>query len=127
PVILMAVDLGAFVRCPRHFDREPASIRPAVTEQYFPKRDPRSGGTIYTWSLGPRRTAHLIARDFGHDDVLQFLMSRTPEDLRLALACDLGDEDAFRALLAAHPNLTATLSEDDRPRLPDAAQNNNTA
>jgi ankyrin repeat protein len=126
--ILMAAALGDLALMRRHLDENPDAIRTAVTEQYFPKRDPRSDGTIYTWSLGPRRTAHLIARDFGHhDDVLQLLMSRTPEDLRLALACELGDEDAFRALLAAHPNLTATLTDDDRRRLPDAAQNNNTA
>jgi len=33
----------------------------------------------------------------------------------------------FRELLAARPNLLETLSDDDRRRLPDAAQSNNTA
>jgi ankyrin repeat protein len=68
----------------------------------------------------------MIARDFGHEDVLKFLMERTPEDVKLAQAVELGDEGAFRALLARHPNLIETLSDDDRRRLPDAAQNNNT-
>src|SRR5262249_19306561 len=53
-------------------------------------------------------------------------MERSPEDLKLALACELGDEDVFHALMASHPDLTRTLSDDDCRRLPDAAQNNNT-
>ena len=53
-------------------------------------------------------------------------MERSPEDLKLALACELGDEDVFHALMSRQPNLTKALSDDDRRRLPDAAQNNNT-
>jgi ankyrin repeat protein len=54
-------------------------------------------------------------------------MERSPEDVKLAQACELGDEGLFRALLAARPNLMETLSDADRRRLPDAAQNNNLA
>ncbi len=124
--ILMAAALGDRALVERHLESDPECIRTCVSEDYFPKRDARSGGTIYTWIFGPRRTAHLIARDFGHDEVFRLLMDRTPEDLKLALACELGDEDAFRALMAVRPGLTRALSEDDRRRLPDAAQNNNT-
>jgi ankyrin repeat protein len=124
--ILMATALGDLELVRRHLDADPACIRTCVSEEYFPKQDPRSGGTIYLEMFGSGRTAHLIARDFGHDDVFRLLMDRTPEDLKLSLACELGDEDTFRALLAAHPNLTQTLSEADRRRLTDAAQNNNT-
>jgi len=45
--------------------------------------------------------------------------------VKLVQACELGDEAIFRDLLASRPNLTATLSDDDRRRLTDAAQNNN--
>jgi ankyrin repeat protein len=123
--LLMAAALGDLALVRRHLESDPECIRTCVSEEYFPKRDARSEGTIYTWIFGPRRTAHLIARDFGHDEVFRLLMESTPEDLKLALACELGDEDAFRALLAARPGLTRALSEDDRRRLPDAAQNNN--
>jgi ankyrin repeat protein len=123
--ILMAAALGDLALVRRHLESDPQCIRTCVSEEYFPKRDPRSGGTIYTWIFGPRRTAHLIARDFGHDEVFRLLMENTPEDLKLALACELGDEDAFRALMAVRPGLPRALSEDDRRRLPDAAQNNN--
>ena len=80
-----------------------------VSEEYFPKQDARSGGTIYIWVFGWHRTAHLVARDFGHEDVFRFLMEHSPEELKLAQACELGDEDMFRALLESRPNLVETL------------------
>ena len=123
--LLMAAALGDLALVSKHLETDPSCIRMCVSEEYFPKQDPRSGGTIYNWIFGRRRTAHLIARDFGHDDIFRFLMDRSPEDLKLAQACELGDEDAFRSLLVKQPNLTKTLSDDDRRRLPDAAQNNN--
>ena len=53
------------------------------------------------WGVSlPGGSAYLVARDFAHEEVLQFLMERTPEDVKLTQACELGDEGAFRALLA---------------------------
>jgi ankyrin repeat protein len=124
--ILMAAALGNLQLVRRLLDADPGCIRTRVSDVYFPKQDPRSAGAIYIQIFGPQRTPHMIARDFGHEDVLQFLMERTPQDVKLTQACELGDESAFRALLASHPNLIETLSDDDRRRLPDAAQNNNT-
>jgi hypothetical protein len=65
-------------------------------------------------------------RDFGHEEVYQLLLERTPRALRLSLACDLGDEVAFQQLLAQRPDLSATLSDEERRKLPDAAQSGNT-
>jgi ankyrin repeat protein len=53
-------------------------------------------------------------------------MERTPTDLKLAQACLLGDEQTFKALLAANPHLPKSLSKEDQRKLVDAAQNNNT-
>ena len=125
--ILMAAALGDLPLLRRHLEGDPASIRTRVSEEYFPKQDPRSGGTIYIESFGRGRTPHQVARDFGHDEVFQFLMQHSPEDVKLAQAFELGDETIFRALLAGRPGLVAALSEEDRRRLPDAAQNNNAA
>jgi ankyrin repeat protein len=125
--LFMAAALGDLPLVRQHLDSDPSSIRMTVSEAYFPKRDPRSEGTIYFQVFGPRKTPHLVARDFGRDAVFQLLMERSPEDVKLAQACELGDTALFRALLARHPNLAETLSEDDRRRLPDAAQSNNTA
>jgi len=124
--ILMAAALGDLDLVRRHLDADPACIRMSVSETWFPKRDPRAGGTIYIWQLGAHRTAHTVARDFGHEDVFQLLMERTPPDLKLALACELGDETAFEEFLEKWPDAAKRLSEDDRRKLPGAAQSNNT-
>jgi hypothetical protein len=124
--ILMAAALGDTGLVRRHLDSDPACIRMSVSEEWFPKRDQRSGGTIYIWTLGRNRTAHAVARDFGHEDVFQLLMEHSPRDLKLALACELGDEAAFQEFLAKNIDAARTLSEVDRQKLPNAAQSNNT-
>ena len=124
--ILMAAALGDVDLVRRHLDSDPNCIRMNVSEEWFPKQNPRAGGTIYIWTLGAHRTAHSVARDFGHEDVYQLLLQRTPEDLKLSLACELGDEAAFHAFLSKHPDAAKTLSEADQRKLPDAAQTNNT-
>jgi hypothetical protein len=125
--ILMAAALGDAELVRRHLDSDPNCICMSVSEEWFPKQDPRAGGTIYIWTLGARRTAHSVARDFGHEDVYRLLLQRTPEDLKLSLACELGDEAAFHVFLSKHPDAAKMLSESDQRKLPDAAQTNNTA
>ena len=98
----------------------------SVSESWFPKKDPRTGGTIYIWMLGANRSAHVVARDFGHEEIFQLLMERTPEDLKLTLACELGDQSTFQDYLARNPDRTKTLSDAERRKLPAAAQSNNT-
>lgn len=124
--LLMATALGDVNLVRHHLDTDPACIRMSVSEVWFPKKDPRAGGTIYIWMLGANRTAHVVARDFGHEQVFELLMERTPEDLKLALACELGDESTFQDYLARNPDATKTLSDAERRKLPAAAQSNNT-
>jgi ankyrin repeat protein len=124
--ILMAAALGDMNLVRHHLDSDPGCIRMSVSEAWFPKQDPRAGGTIYIWTLGANRTAHAVARDFGHEDVFQLLMERTPEGLKLALACELGDEVVFQKFLARNTDAAKTLSEADQQKLPNAAQSNNT-
>jgi ankyrin repeat protein len=124
--LLMATALGDVNLVRHHLDTDPACIRMSVSEAWFPKKDPRAGGTIYIWMLGANRTAHVVARDFGHEQVFELLMERTPEDLKLALACELGDESTFQDYLARNPDATKTLSDAERRKLPAAAQSNNT-
>jgi ankyrin repeat protein len=123
--LLMAAALGDMDLVRRHVDSDPNCIRMSVSEEWFPKQNPQAGGSIYIWTLGSHRTAHSVARDFGHEDVFELLMERTPEELKLALACELGDERVFREFLAKHPDAAKTLSETEQRKLPNAAQNNN--
>ena len=124
--LLMAAALGDLELVRKHLDEDPACIRMSAGEESFPKQNPRAGGTIYIWTLGHHKTAHLVAREFGHEEVFRLLMERSPEELKLALACELGDEATFQRLLASRPDLVRTLSEDDHRKLPIAAESNNT-
>lgn len=125
--ILMAAALGDADLVRWHLERDSNSIRTSVSEEYFPKKDPRSRGTIYIWTLGWHKTAHMVARDFGHDEILRLLMERSSPELRLTMACELGDESAMKSLLASRPSLIQDLRDEDKRRLAYAAQNNNTA
>jgi ankyrin repeat protein len=124
--ILMAAALGDADLVRRHLDADASCIRMNVSEEWFPKQDPRAGGTIYIWKLGAHRAAHSVAREFGHEQVFQLLLERTPEDLKLALACELGDDTVFHEFLSKHPDAAKTLSAADQRKLPNAAQSNNT-
>jgi len=124
--ILMAAALGDAALVRKHLDADPSCIRMSVSEEFFPKKDPQSGGCIYIWTLGAHKTAHLIARELGHDEVFRLLMERTPDTLKLAIACDLGDEELCNTLLITRPGLVHTLTDDERRKLAIAAQNNNT-
>lgn len=123
--ILMASALGELDVVTRLLDVDPRVIRTAVNETWFPKKDPRAGGTIYIWTLGANKTAPILAREFGQQHVLRALMDRAPDGMRLATACELGDEDLCARLLAAHPGLASTLGPDEQRTIADAAQENN--
>jgi ankyrin repeat protein len=123
--ILMAAALGDQERVRGHLDDDPGSIRMTVSERWFPKRNPHSGGSIYIWTLGPNKSPHVIAREFGHEDVLRLLLERSTPEMKLALACEIGDETLFRELLASRPDLAKTLGDDEAHKLVFAAQANN--
>ena len=96
--------------CPRRrgtgagFSRCRSRVRPLdVSWRYFPKRHPHAGGHIYTWTLGEGKTAHVVAREFGHEEVLGLLMERSPDPLKLAVACELGDDALLATLLQTRP------------------------
>jgi ankyrin repeat protein len=124
--ILMAAALGDLSLVRKHLDTDPSCIRTSVSERYFPKRDPRAGGSIYIWTLGPNTTPHTVAREFGHEEIFRLLMERSADELKLATACALGDESLAKALLAKTPGLVNALSSDDTRRLADAARDENT-
>ena len=126
PDIMLTAALGDLERTRRLLDAHPESIRTVVSAEYFPMRDPRAGGTIYNWAIGTDKSPHEVAREFGHDEVLELLHSRTPDDLRLPIACALGDEPAVDRLVAADPAAAAKLNRKEHVKLPAAARNNQT-
>jgi ankyrin repeat protein len=123
--ILMAAALGATDLVRRYLDDNPESIRTRVSREFFPMRHPHAGGTIYTWTLGGEKSPHVIAREFGHEDVYQLLMERSPDTMKLTEACAVGDEELVKELLAKNPHLAKSLSKQEQSRLAVAAQSNN--
>ncbi|HEY6392938.1 MAG TPA: ankyrin repeat domain-containing protein [Bryobacteraceae bacterium] len=124
--ILMAAAIGGNDLVRKHLDADPECIRMRVNEQFFPKQNPHSGGTIYTWTLGANRSPHQVASKFGHTEALGILMDRSPTDVRLINACLLGDEPTVIALLENHPELMQALPDTDRRQISSAAEDNNT-
>ena len=125
--ILMAAALGDVDLARKHLDADPDCIRMRVTEEFFPKINKKSGGTIYQWTLGFFMSPHRVARRFGHNDVLQLLESRTPPSLKLIEACWAGDEEMVQTLLSETPDLLKRVPDSDLRQVADAARNNETA
>jgi len=96
--VLMAAALGDVELTLSLIDAAPATIRMRVSREWFPMRDPRAGGSIYIWTLGGGKGAHEIAREFGHEEVLRVLMTRTSPSLKLAVACEFEDGALARDL-----------------------------
>jgi len=124
--VLMCSALGDLERVRAHLDADPSSVHITVDRAHFPMRDPRAGGTIYQWSLGAFKTPHLVAHEFGHHDVFELLMSRSPLSLRLTTACELGDDASVDALIHDNPGLVSRLSDDELRRAALAAELNDT-
>ena len=124
--LLMAAALGDLELVKRHLDADPDCIRMRVSDEFFPKINKQSGGTIYGWTLGFHVSAHQVARNFGHEDVLQLLFDRSPEPVKLIAACWLGDEATVQSLRAKHPNMAESFTDGDRRQVAHAARNNKT-
>jgi Ankyrin repeats (3 copies)/Ankyrin repeat len=124
--ILMAAAIGNGDLARKHLDADPDCIRMRVSDEYFPMINPKAGGTIYQWTLGFYSSAHQVARKFGHEDVLQLLLDRSPADVKLIEACWLEDEALVQAIRTESPGVAGSLTDPDRRQVGHAARNNKT-
>jgi ankyrin repeat protein len=125
--LLMAAALGDADLVRKHLDAQPDCIHLRVSDEYFPMVNQKAGGTIYQWTLGWYVSAHDVAKQFGHDDIFQLLMERSPADVKLLAACWAADETAVKSLLTDNASLAANLSNAYRRHVAHAARNNNLA
>lgn len=123
--ILMAAALGDVDLVRQHLEEDPASIGVNVSEKDFPKENPRSGGSIYIYGFGWSKTPHMLAREFGHDEVFRLLMQRSSAEMQLAQACEMGDEALAKELLTRDPGLGKKLSTEAKQAVVGAALRNN--
>lgn len=125
PDILMAAAIGDRSLVENLLNEDPDSAKVTATERYFPKHDPRSGGCIYIYGFGITKTPHIIAREFGHNDVFELLMQRSAPWLRLLQAAETGDEALLQKYLEKHPQVTSRLPGQAALRLVGTAIRNN--
>lgn len=122
--LLLVTALGDVDRVRACLDIDPSSVKMRVSERFFPKKNIHSGGCIYIWTLGQNKSAHAIAREFGHETVYELLMERSPAIVRLARGGETGNAALVRALLGANPDLMDELTDEERSALVHAAQRN---
>jgi len=122
--LLMACALGDLNLVRKHLDIAPHSIEMTVSPDDFPMSNPRAGGSIYIWTLGANKSAHAIAREFRHEEVFRVLMERSPHEVAVAAACEVGDEDLMRSLLHIRAIDPTQLNPRLVRRLIDAAERN---
>ena len=125
--ILMTAALGDLARARQHLDADTTCIRMRVDDRWFPKANPKAGGTIYNWTLGFYASAHGVANRFGHTEVLQLLFDRTSPASRVVEACWIEDETAARRYRADVRDVAGALSVEEQKLLAHAARNNRTA
>ncbi len=122
--ILLASAVGDLERVRQHLDADPDCIHIRVNEAFFPKSAPRSGGTIYQWTLGRDVSASDVAQKFDRPEVLRLLLSRSPAEARLVPLVVANDLAAVQELLAADPGLLGRVLRQRARALPDAARDN---
>lgn len=126
--ILMASALGDMELVRQHLDADPECIRKRVSDEYFPMvGSGKGGGTIYQWVLGWYVSACQVAKSYGHPEMFNLLMTRSPVNEKLLNACWLHNEEVVHSLLAEYPELATTLPAASRRHLAHAARNNDTA
>lgn len=125
--LFLAAALGDADLGRRHLTADPAAVSARVNDDYFPKQNPRSGGTIYHWTLGWHVSPHDVARQFGHPNIFRLLMEHSPAEVQLLAACWAGDDTTVRRLIAAQPGGRAELTGASARNIVYAARNNQTA
>lgn len=123
--LFLAAALGDLALVEKHLRENAAMIRARIDNKTFPMSNPRAGGAIYIWTLGNGLTPHQVAKKFGHDQILRYLLDRSPAETQFLNHCWLGDEPAAKRLLAEHPDLPSKLAASDPAALPNAARERN--
>lgn len=124
--ILLACAIGDLDRVKRMVEADPRCVMTSVTEDWFPKKDPRSGGIIYIWTIGQHKTPQEVAGARGYMEVVQFLQERSPAELNLLGACMTGDQVLVERILTENPDLKSSISTELLDRIVGAAMNNRT-
>jgi ankyrin repeat protein len=114
PDIFMAARLGDVALATRLLDTDPACTGARINEPGYAPVPPFA---IYCWSLGFGLSPHAVATRFGHQDVHDLLVARSPVRIRFLNALGDADSRAAEAILADAPSLLQSLSPGDHSHL----------
>jgi len=106
PDIYMPARLGDVALATRLLDADPAAAAARINEPGYAPVPPMH---IYCWTLGFGLSPHGVALKFGHRDVYDLLVARSPATVRFVNAVIALDEPAARALLDADSSLLSSL------------------
>lgn len=114
PDIFMASRLGDVPLAIRLLDTDPACVSARINQPGYPAVPPFN---IYCWSIGFGMSPHETALKFGHRDVHDLLVARSPSRIRFIHALLAADQHAANAVLAADPSLLASLTRQEHGHL----------
>ncbi|HEX5474696.1 MAG TPA: hypothetical protein VFX12_08560 [Vicinamibacterales bacterium] len=114
PDIFMPARLGDADLARRVLDADPDAIAARVNEPGYAPVPPLH---IYCWTLGFLVSPHDVALKFGHREVYDLLVRRSPVRVRFVHAVMAGDEAGARAFLDRDPSMMTSLARADHSRL----------
>jgi len=114
PDIFMAARLRDIPLATRLLDTDPSCVAARINEPGYPPVPPFN---IYCWSIGFGMSPHETASRFGHRDVHDLLVARSPARIRFVNALLTADEQAANAVLAEDPSLLPSLTREHHAHL----------
>ncbi len=117
PDIFMAARLGDVALAGHLLDTDPSCVAARINEPGYAPVPPFH---IYCWTIGFGKSPHDVASQFGHRDVRELLLARSPETVRFVNALLAADEQTANAMLAEDPSLLATVTREHPAHLAQA-------
>jgi hypothetical protein len=112
--IFMPARLGDVGLAASVLEADPQAVAARINEPGYAPVPPFH---IYCWTLGFGRSPHDVALKFGHRDVYDLLVSRSPAQVRFINTVLAGDEAAARVFIDRDPSLLTSLTRADHSRL----------
>jgi ankyrin repeat protein len=112
--IFMPARLGDVALATRVLASDPQAIAARINEPGYAPVPPLH---IYCWTLGFGLSPHDVALKFGHRDVYDLLVDRSPAHVRFINTVLAGDEAGARAFIDRDPSMLTSLTPADHSRL----------
>jgi ankyrin repeat protein len=112
--IFMPARLGDVALATRVLASDPQAIAARINEPGYAPVPPLH---IYCWTLGFGLSPHDVALKFGHRDVYDLLVHRSPAHVRFINTVLAGDEAGARAFIDQDPSMLTSLTPADHSRL----------